>query len=480
MKIPIFKLLQLLFFEDAGLSGGGGESSPPAVVENPPADAPNGDGEQGEPEKEAAAPFTVPETDDDLAEVINTPHGQNIAQLRQHARTLDADLRTFKGEYEPWKPLVEQIGDPEQAKYYHETFSGLHQPVVDPNTNQPTGRYSSLSGLQRMEKEQPGIVDEIFSDLLVMRVPDESGKMDTLLNHLYRSNGLDPSRLDDYKNIDARTVNGLVTAEELAAVPPQYQAAYKRLPESLRGVWKDLSDSEKQYHLDTSKTALDTEELRQQIANRERQETENAQRELSARVEQKQLESLSTHTQTIYKSIRDNISSQIKFSEADEALNSAQLGGIMTKLYCAIDPAASFLVEDEFKAAGVNLDFPDAKWQEVIEAFTDADSQAVKLAEEGQIADARKARTKANGYQAKIVARLNSAGLALAERASGHIVTKSQIPGATARISPNGQAMSQNGNGNPYGDNPHPLGSPEYKAFNRSLDRQLGYGATAG
>ena len=385
MKIPIFKIVQLLYFEDVGLSTGvgGGESSPPPSAEIPQVSAPAGSNGEGisqeipnadtEQRQEAAAPL-IPENDDDLKGQETLPHVQAAIQARQHARALEKDLKTYKGQYEPWQPLVEQIGDVEQAKYYHETFSGLHQPVVDPNTNQPTGRYTSLPALQRMEQEQPGIVDEIFSDLLVMRVPDETGLVDTLQRHMYRAAGLDPDRFEDYRTIDARTVNGLVTAEELAAVPQQYQAAYKSLPESLRGVWKDLSDSEKQYHLNTAQTAIKAQELEQRFEQTERAKQEEAQRQLESRIEVAQQESLTNHTQSIYKSLRDNLSSRIKFSEADENLNSAQLNGVMAKLYCAIDPAASFLVEDEFKAVGVNLDFPDAKWHDVINSFTDADS----------------------------------------------------------------------------------------------------------
>lgn len=422
---------------------------------------------------EAAAPFKIPDTDDD---VKGHPQEQNIVQLRQHARGLEKDLTGVKGEYEPWKPHIEKIGDPGTLEAYQKTFAGIHQPVIDPSTQQPTGQYTSKGALQTLEAEYPGVVDEMFQDMLGMRV-EINGQQDTLNRHLMRSWGLNPDRMSEYKEIDKR-VPGIVSDAELQAIPEAYREAYKQLPQSLRGVWSELDDQEKQYHLNTSKAALDAAEIRQQIESDKQTTAQAQEKKFEAQVQQKQEESLVTQTKTLYGKIAESLAAQVKFSEADPDLNESQQTGIMAKLYCLIDPAASFLLEGELKKAGIALDFPDATWQQTIEAFSEKDSKAVLHQEQGQVALARQTRTEANNLLARISSRLNSVGLTLAQRAAGHVVTKSATNTGLngTRQAPNGNGFPQ-GNSNPYLGNPHDIGTAEYRVWNRDMDRQLGVGA---
>jgi hypothetical protein len=409
----------------------------------------------------------------------NIPYAKALAQLRPAYESIKAAHDTVNGQFQTWKDPIEKIGDPIQAQYYHDVFSGLHQPVVDPSSGQAILRngqpvYSSEAALMRMEQEQPGIVDEIYGDLLKLRIPDENNRVDTLENHYWRAKGLDPNRLDDYRNIDARS-SGIVTAEQLKEIPEAYHSAFKSLPESLRLAWPQLDDAEKQYHLNTANAAIKAQELEDRINRDQQAQQQQRQQEMEQRIATKQEESLSQVTRTIYDSINTNLASQIKFSEADPTLNDSLRTGVMAQLYVAIDPAGYFLVEPQFKALGINMDFPDAKWHDVIEQFSMKDSEAVRLAEEGQVAFARQARGQANQLQSRIVAKLNSVGLQLAQRAAGHAVTRpaQQNNGPVARTVVNGNGYQGNGNANPYLDNPHPFGSPEYKAFNRQLDKQL-------
>lgn len=405
----------------------------------------------------------------------NIPYAKALAQLRPAYESIKADHETYKGQYAPWEDPIKAIGDPVQAQYYHDVFSGLHQPIVDPNSGQPLLRdgqpvYSSESALIRMEQEQPGIVDEIYGDLLRLKLPDENGKVDSLENHYWRAKGLDPARLDDYRNIDARS-SGIVTAEQLVGIPEPYHAAFKTLPESLRSVWGQLDDAEKQYHLNTANTAIKAAELEDRLNRDEQGRQQQQAQERETRIAGKQEESLTNVTRTIYDSIQKNLASQVTFSEADPTLNAYQMAGVMGLLYTAIDPAAAFI----FQPLGINLDAPDAKWHELIEQFSMKDSEAVRLAEEGQVAFARQARGDANKLQSRIVAKLNAVGLQLAQRAAGHAVTRpaQQNGGAAARTVVNGNGYQPSGSANPYDDNPHPINSPEYKAFNRQIDKQL-------
>jgi hypothetical protein len=46
-----------------------------------------------------------------------------------------------------------------------------------------------------------------------------------------------------------------------------------------------------------------------------------------------------------------------------------------------------------------------------------------------------------------------------------------QLQAATARFVPSG-SQAQQGSTNPYEDNPYPIGSQEYFAYNRRLDKE--------
>lgn len=47
-----------------------------------------------------------------------------------------------------------------------------------------------------------------------------------------------------------------------------------------------------------------------------------------------------------------------------------------------------------------------------------------------------------------------------------------QLAAATGRFVPAGNGTTQQGFQNPYEQNPHPIGSQEYYAFNRKVDRE--------
>jgi hypothetical protein len=47
-----------------------------------------------------------------------------------------------------------------------------------------------------------------------------------------------------------------------------------------------------------------------------------------------------------------------------------------------------------------------------------------------------------------------------------------QLAASSARFVPNGNGNTQQGNTNPYMNNPHPVGSQEYYAYNRNIDKQ--------
>lgn len=426
----------------------------------------------------------------------NVPYAKGLHSVRGAYEALKAETGPVIEQFTPWKDAIEKIGDPTQAQTAYELTRLLHSPVIENGVAKPDS-FTTRPFLERLETESPGAVDQIFADLLVFPVPDENGKEDTLVRHLYRSHGLDPDRLEDYRNIDTlRGASGIVTAEQLQGIDPKFHGAFKALSQAQRDdILAQKGTDEKgntvyppaaQDYLQDKMEALEARQFREQFQNDQKAQGQAKQAQLEQEIQTESDSAISTARKEIYNSIYQTLAS-VNVS-SDELENEFHRSGIMSNLYTLLDPVGRELIlEPLLKKAGISLDSQIAGVQvpfdDTLNSFEQSTRAAKRFEKQGRNWDASEARKDATKARQLLTAKLSQiarkfAQPALNGAANGKIAGNGDL-GATARTVPSGNAVQQQVSENPYDANPHPFGTQEYIAYNRRIDKQLGVGNAA-
>lgn len=421
---------------------------------------------------------------DPLQDVPSLEELQKLAEQKVPNAAALANLRTaYEGvkplkALEPWKEVAEVVGDPLQAKTAYELIKSLQTPV------EGTNEFTSKPFIERIDQERPGSANQIFHDLLTYEVADERGYRDTLVRHMYRSHGLDPDRIDDYRNIDTLRASGVVSAEDLNRVPEQYRDAFRSLSKDGQDdVLELLRAGDPTYglraeeHLRNAQDALEARQYREQSEKAQREYAERQQVELQQQVAQAVEQDILGEVKGISDSILQKSLSQFTFS-SDATQDALEKGKIISILANLQSPYAFYrdMAVQNLKAVGVDVN----GWDKLTTDWETERSKYVALKAAGQenTWDAREALSRSNFARQQILARANDYALKLAQfsgqKAAGAAAQQgSQLAAATARFVPSGNGNVQQGNPNPYKNNPHPIGSQEYFAFNREIDRQF-------
>lgn len=405
------------------------------------------------------------------------PHAKNLQQLR-------AAYEKQKGEFEPlksYKSLVEKNLDPDQLTTAYEMVSGLHSPVIDPQTQQPIpDRFTTTPFLERLESDSPGTTDQLFSDLLQLRVQTESGP-DTLVRQLVRSWGLDPDRIEDYRTIDARVPSsGFVTPDQLVGIDPKFHEAFKALSPAQREDILAQKQEDNTFpqaameYLSDKAEALEARKFREQFAQQETQRQEQAQAKFEQDTQQAVQEDISTVVGTMHDSILQRLSSQVKLS-SDETVNEIEHAKIMGSLFSLLDPNLRRATVKALEKAGTPL---DPKFDDLVSALEAERTNVVRYTRYSDKLRAGSAQSRANLIQSQLLAKLENYAMALAQPSANRLQADSQnlantLNGATARHVPNGHIAPQ-GNANPY-DLPAGIQpfTEEARAHRAQVDRQL-------
>jgi hypothetical protein len=218
----------------------------------------------------------------------------------------------------------------------------------------------------------------------------------------------------------------------------------------------------------------------------EKFETQQRERDEQARVEQEQEQARqveSAVTQGVYGkietwsgSIHQSLSSQWKPS-TDEATNSLEYTKVIGTLAALQSPAPAYrsLAEKALKQVGASLDGFD----DLVNQWQTSFSAAVTYEQLGQkdSIPAKRAAAQAAQAEQRLLIKLNDYALKLAQPTSTRLANAStqqatQLAAAAGRFVPTGNGTTQQGFTNPYAQNPHPVGSQEYYAYNRKVDRE--------
>jgi hypothetical protein len=427
---------------------------------------------EGQSDRQAEAAFKVPENDDDLKGRENDPQVVPIIQLRRELRERDQRLDGYKP-LDAWKETATTIGDPQIALSAHQLISAIHTPAPD----SPSG-YTSLPFLQQMETQSPGSVDQIFADTLGVQVPDlETGEPSTVVRNLFKSYGLNPDRVEDYRNIDTLRASGVVSAEDISQIPEKYHAAFKSLSQTVREdllAMRESNPAAMEEYLRNAQDALEARQWRERDEQARQKAAEQQEAQWREEVQQTIYTDLETESKSMGDSIYQNLSSQFKFSADDgvDELEKVKILSVIGNLQSPI-PFYREMATRALKQAGVEpAGFAEAlnRWEERRIAYTQYKAMGDQL-------QAQRAGSEANLARQQILAKANDYVLRVAAKTGERAATqataaKTQLAAASARFVPSGNGNVQQGTTNPYAQNPHPVGSQEYYAFNRQVDRE--------
>ena len=470
----------------------GAAPTPPPVVEADSSPAPETSEEssadvKGSEEKQQVVEEADPLKDVPTLEELEQQAANKVpyAQALKNLRAAYEGVKPQIDRFEPWKAAVENIGDPAQAQTAYELVRSIQTPVE----GQPN-EFTSKPFIDRIDQERPGSANQLFHDLLTYEVPDENGRMDTLVRHMYRAHGLDPDRVDDYRNIDTLRTSGIVSAEDLNRVPEKYREAFRALSQDgQEDILQLLRANEPLYglraeeHLRNAQDALEARQWREQADKAREQAAQQQAVEFRQHVEQAVESDIGQQVQSIHDSILQKSLSQVTFSSdaTQDTLEKSKILSVVANLQSPY-PFYRDLAVRSLKAVGVEVN----GWDKLTQDWEHERSKYVALqaAGQGDTWDGREALSKSNFMYQQILARASDYVLKLAQAGGSRAAEAaaqqgSQLETATARFVPSGGGQIAQGDPNPYANNPHPFGTPEYFKFNRDIDKQYGLNAAS-
>lgn len=322
------------------------EAAPSASVQSPEAvSATTGVAPVSDAPASESVPDAPPELPDEqtFARLSGPERGNNWKQARARIAELNQQVEQFST-HQPAIEQIEQLGGWEAVQQAAELGSLLFSQVQDPESGQLSLTAEPL--IERLASESPETLGEIVWKGIHAASPWYRGE--TLLDTVLRDKlGLDPALLDTYRAIqnpaDARQYlqPGQVSAEELAAIPTEFQDAYKSLSPRQREEIALVQDEDaRKEFLQDKADALTAREFiaRQKAADAEAQR--QAERQFTQRVEQRTAEISGAARDAALNAARARLQAEASFSpeaEVNEAVHGDALGWAVNQ--CLADPA---------------------------------------------------------------------------------------------------------------------------------------------
>lgn len=393
----------------------------------------------------------------------------------------------------PWKEVSGKL-DPAQALEYQSLVNKIHSPAIDPQTQQEIpGQFTTVPFLQDLEAQSPGTIDQIFADLLTVQVPDAQGNPSRLDRELLKSWGLNPDKIEDYRNIDQRAPSsGFVTPDQLVGIDPKFHAAFGKMSQSQREDVLtqrivDTATGNVSYpahvldNLQDKADALSARELKETIENRDKAADEAAERAWETKTAQAVQDDISTIKSEMYDSITQSLS-QVQFS-SDPVIDAVERLKTMATAVVLIDPDLRKLAKVEEVLSKVGANFaPD--FDEKVGALAGNREAYVRFTAMNDSMRAKAALGQANFARAQLMGLISDYANKVAKPGSQNLAmkadaTRAALSGAAARPVPSGAVSPQGGDANPYANNPYQMGTPEWRAYYKDMDKQLGVSSAA-
>lgn len=482
MKIKINLLPLLLTFLE-GEGGGGGDVASTGVVEPSSTETSTADSTAGDV---TAVEDAAVEEDDPLKDI---PSLEELQQQAEQKVPLTAGLARLRAAYESvaplkaWKETAESIGDPLAAREYYELVNNVRTPIE----GQPN-QFTTKPFIEGIAKLSPDAPNDLFFDLMTYEIANEKGVVDRMDRHYLRSLGIDPDRLEDYRNIDTIRASGAVTADDLSGIPERFHEAFRALSSAQRDDFLLQKDTNGNYslasmeYLQDKSEALEARSWRAKEDQARQQQAEQRQQAFEAQLNEQIVEDVTKEAQSIRDSILKESLSQVTFS-SDPTQDMLAKEGIMALLAQIQSPYPyqQQAALAALKAAGIE---PNG-FGELMNVFEEERRGYVRHTANRDVLQARTAQAKATTAKQQILARAQDYAMRLAKATSQRVATaqsqqNGQLAAATARYVPSG-SQAPNGSSNPYDANPYKTDptSPEYSAWIRKMDKEMGLTGSA-
>lgn len=408
----------------------------------------------------------IPADDSDLRADI--PQYQNLIQQRQQLRTLSNVVR----ELQPLS-IFRDLGDPDSVKSKLTVYDLLYSPVVhngqpvrDPDTG--TVFITTKPLIEHLDKESPGMPEQLFADLLDYQPLEEDGVTRGPKLSIQALNYWDKTSPDWWRQrygvpADAPlATSGQITPEELAEIPTEFHEAYRAMPSAIRLKWAAYDTAEQAQLLADYKAKVDGMKFAEQTRKEAERNRELARQRYLADVAAAQAQYFDRVRRERFSALAKNIADQISFS-TDEGLNTFNVGEIGTTLWNLIDPEGRFIAEEYvLKPLGIKLDHT---LDEALDKFVSNAADKVALEMAGHTDRARTAQNAAKDAADQVMAKLFTIAMEIAKKKGGQVKARAATTASafatatTARPSPgNGQPPAGMASILPPGIRP---GSPE-------------------
>jgi hypothetical protein len=236
---------------------------------------------------------------------------------------------------------------------------------------------------------------------------------------------LDPSRLAEYRNIDALIArnSGTITAEELAEIPSEYHEAYRTIPASIRAAWKSYDEADATQMLEQYKGQLDASKRELAAAERDKAEQLRRDQEHRQAVYTAQRQYFDTVRRDRFSALYNSLAEQVVFSE-DAVANSVTIGALCATLSNLLDPDWRFIaIEKVLTPMGLKL---PAGFDEVLAKFDTNANAKVAYEKAGDIGQAGIAAADANDAVNELMAKIAPIALKIAMKQGGALTEKAK------------------------------------------------------
>jgi hypothetical protein len=332
---------------------------------------------------------------------------------------------------ESFKPLAERNLSVETIQAAVEAQERFYSPVINPENNQPVYEngiplYTTTPFIQHAEERNPGAATQLLEDAFLFEtVNPQTGQKERLGNGLFRALGLDPARLDDYRNIDALAAQdtGQNLQEQLTKVREDLRDAFKSMPRGVRDDLMDIPDEEtRNWHLEQQRERLVQKQQDEARQTQEAEQRKTYEASLRDNVAREQEADIETQFSEGLSSIMDDIASKVTFS-SDAAQDAQQKAIISLALHSLRDPANHAHMKPYLDALGVSL---DAAFGENLAAFSQSRRSYKALDLAGRKAQAESELAKAAGPRARVMTRAGQLALKMAEALGGQMKAKAE------------------------------------------------------
>jgi hypothetical protein len=363
-----------------------------------------------------------------------------FSNLKTGYDKLESDHRTLKGQFDPWKAVIEKHGDPAAAANDLEAISGLRNfkfgedgnIVFDQTTGQPV--YDVRPSLEKIVGQNPAMAGYLFDELMTFQDP-ESG--DNLGRAFLNALGLNPDKLEDYRNYDpskiATSNDGVdpqVRADVVAKYGQQFGEVFDSMASELQTEFPYMEESSKRVLLEQAAKALDDskfkDEIRQYQENQHRQATAN----WDAAVQAEEDTFLGGLRDSVFDSVLNDVANQVSIS-ANPQINAMYTQMTRVTFAALLDPSPGVraAVAPMLQAAGVNLDFAGldravTQAKQLGAQYARLKNLASKPGYKGAPIDARSVedvRAKAEGSAQNVSAYLSQVALRISQSLGGQI-----------------------------------------------------------